>query len=61
LAKVDKSQLSKAEWKKLKEFRRKEKALARSEKKKKQSLNDIRHKVQEQTKPLEHQPEFLAQ
>lgn len=61
MAKVDKSQLSKAEWKKLKEFRRKEKALARSEKKKKQSLNDIRHKVQEQTKPLEHQPEFLAQ
>lgn len=61
MAKIDKSQLSKAEWKKLKEFRKKEKALARSEKKKNQSLNDIRYKVQEHTKPLMHQPEFLTQ
>jgi hypothetical protein len=57
LAKVDKSQLTKEEWKKLKEFRKREKEISRLNKERAKTLKDIRIPVVEQTPPLrDHSP-----
>ena len=52
MAKIDKSLLSKAEWKRLREFRRREKQKAREQSHKNRSIRDTRLPVQEQTAPV---------
>jgi len=60
LAKVDKSQLSKAEWKRLKEFRRRQKQKDKQQKQKLKTIADFRPNVVEQTPPVVDQPSKVA-
>lgn len=57
MAKIDKSLLSKAEWKRLREFRRREKLLAKQQKHKNRTLADIKAPV---TQPQDKKEQPVA-